>query len=117
METRAKSSGRRRLEGRNQIAGRLRVGQFTAAAVLGLALCGPWRLLAEVDAKEHSAALKELSRSEPAPDIDAFLAALKTVLKGDDARSVRAAVASYSRMAAAARKNFEPRDLLSLHGK
>lgn len=117
METRTRMSGRRRLEGRNKIAGRLRGGRFAAAAALSLALAAPWRLHAEVDAKEHSAALKEMSRSESAPDIDAFLAALKTVLKGDDARSVRAAVASYSRTAAAARKKLEQRDLLSLHGK
>ncbi|HVR75790.1 MAG TPA: VWA domain-containing protein [Planctomycetota bacterium] len=117
MEARAKRSGRRRHEGRHKIEGGLRVGRFAAAAALGLALAVPGRLHAKVDAKEHSAALREMSRSESVLDIDAFLAALKTVLKGDDARSVRAAVASYSRIAAAARMKLEPRDLLSLHGK
>ncbi|HZN59534.1 MAG TPA: VWA domain-containing protein [Planctomycetota bacterium] len=82
-----------------------------------LLLAIPAVLLGQPSDKEHAQALRELSRLEKTAEVESFLEAMRTVLAGDDARSVRAAVDAYARFATPLQKKLSPGDFLAMHGK
>jgi hypothetical protein len=70
----------------------------------------------QVPPREYGEALEELARAEKSMDVDGFVSAFRTVLKGDDATSLRTAVAAYSRLAPVAFKKLSTREFMAFHG-
>ncbi|MBI4605519.1 MAG: VWA domain-containing protein [Planctomycetes bacterium] len=89
--------------------------QAAAIATALIAALPGSRLGADDVAREHAAALKDLSGASAAGDTDELLRALKVVLEGDDPRSVRSAVAAYSKIRSSSK--LEGRELMTFHGK
>lgn len=77
----------------------------------------PWVLLCGFSSTCPAQSSRALSEAEKAEDALAYVAALKSLLENDDARSVRAAVVSYSKFAATVLKKYGPTDFKTLHGK
>lgn len=71
-----------------------------------------------LDADQDSGlAAKNLASAEKGSDTEAYLVALKAVLEGDEAKSVRTVVVSYSKFASHLLKTADSRDFRLLHGR
>ncbi len=92
------------------------ISRFVAFLIVAWICLAAGNTRAHAD-KESARAAKDLAQAEKSEDTQAFLAALKAVLEGDDAKSVRAAVVSYSKFASSVLKKYGSRDFQTLHGK
>ncbi len=70
----------------------------------------------QVPAEEYHRAAKTLSAPARELDIESFVDAFETVLKMDDARAVRTALAAYSRAAPAVAKSSSAGEFVRFHG-